>query len=170
MTAGRVLVAYASQSGSTAAIAEVIARELDRAGLTVDRMQASEVGDLEPYGAVILGSGVFLARRSADGGGFLVRHATQLAGRRVWLFAVGPIGRPHAGAADEAVVEVARRIGAAGAATFGSLDPAIDGDPLEHLEPVDLARVRAWARAIASELTPAHEAPARASIAAVSPC
>jgi menaquinone-dependent protoporphyrinogen oxidase len=170
MTPRRVLVAYASQSGSTAAVAQAIERELRRAALEVDRLQASEVEALEPYDAVILGSGVFLAHRGCDGGGFLTRHATELDGRRVWLFTAGPIGRRHAEASDGGVIEVARAIGAAGAATFGSADPTTDGDDLAHLRPVDLARVRAWARAIARELGSAAGTPAPGAVAAVSAC
>jgi menaquinone-dependent protoporphyrinogen oxidase len=155
MSARDVLVAYASQTGSTAGIAGVIVDELRRAGLPVESRRASEVSDLGPYGAVILGSGVFLARRGSDGGGFLARHAAALANRRVWLFAVGPIGRPHAADAGrdaDGVMDVARSIGAEGAAAFGSLGPATGADPLDCLEPVDLGRVRAWARAIALDL------------------
>lgn len=171
MTDRDVLVAYSSQSGSTAEIAEVIAKELRRAGLAADCRQASAVGDIEPYGAVILGSGVFLARRGLDGGGFLARHAMPLASRRVWLFASGPIGREH----DEAdggvaggVMAVAQRIGAEGAAAFGALAPTSERNPLEHLVPIDLARVRTWARAIANDLA-AKNAVARPadSVAAV---
>ncbi len=155
MTAKRVLVAYASQAGSTAGIASAIAAELRNAGLTVDCRPASEVRDVTGYAAVVLGSGVFLARRGSDGGGFLSRHAEGLGNRWVWLFAAGPIGRglTRASTADEgAVMDVARRIGARGAATFGALAPNIDGDPLDWLEPVDLTHVRGWARSIAEDL------------------
>ncbi len=157
MNPAGVLVAYASQSGSTAGIAEVIASEIRRAGLSVDCRPASEVDDLAAYTAVVLGSGVFLAHRGSDGGGFLPRHAAALGTRRVWLFTAGPIGRgrTHDGviAGDGAVMDVARRIGARGAATFGALDPRADPDPLERLQPVDLVRVRGWARSIADELS-----------------
>jgi menaquinone-dependent protoporphyrinogen oxidase len=79
------------------------------------------VTGLEPYGAVVLGSGVFLAGRRCDGGGFIARHAEALAQRPVWLFSAGPIGGPSAVTGEpkgpEApVVRVARAIGARGAA------------------------------------------------------
>ncbi len=156
MSPAGVLVAYASQSGYTAGIAEVIASEIRRTGLPVDCRPASEVDDLTAYTAVVLGSGVFLSRRASDGGGFLPRHAAALRTRRVWLFTAGPIGRArtHDGgvAGDGAVVDVARRIGASGAATFGALDLSTEPDALERIQPVDLARVRGWARSIADEL------------------
>jgi len=157
MSADCVLVAYASQSGSTAGIAATIAAELRAAGLSVDCRPASDVEDLTGYAAIILGSGVFLARRMSDGGGFLTRHAGHLDARRVWLFAAGPIGRARAAtngtAEDAGVMHVARGIGARGAATFGAIDPTVGSDLFDHLEPTNQARVRGWARTIVDELT-----------------
>ncbi len=175
MSAPDVLVAFASQTGSTAGIAHVIAAELRRSGLAVDSRPASEVADVSPYAAVILGSGVFLPRRASDGGGFLSRHASVLASRKVWLFCSGPIGRRGASATDPtpecSVMDVARSIGARGAAAFGALGVAKDGeetDPLDRLQPVDLGRVRAWARAIGAELLASRRAaPSTGSVAAV---
>ncbi len=156
MTADSVLIAYASQSGSTAGIAATIAAELHAAGLSVDCRAASEVKDLTQYSAIILGSGVFLARRMSDGGGFLARHAESLAGRPVWLFTAGPIAQVQTGAdgapEDIGVMRVARGIGARGAATFGAIDPVRESDELDHLEPASRARVRRWARMIVADL------------------
>jgi menaquinone-dependent protoporphyrinogen oxidase len=156
MSDASVLVAYASQTGSTAAIATTIAAELRAAGLAVDCRPASDVRDLTGYGAIVLGSGVFLARRMSDGGGFIARHGTALGDRPVWLFAAGPIGRGRAGEdgtpEDIGVMHVARGIGARGAATFGAIDPSAGIDPLDRLEPTNQARVRGWARAIAADL------------------
>jgi menaquinone-dependent protoporphyrinogen oxidase len=160
----RVLVAFASRSGSTAGIAEAITSVLRNAGLAVDSRPAGDVTDVGPYTAVVLGSGVFLPRRASDGGGFLVRHAPALASRAVWLFCAGPIGRgrgtdgvcPEAGD-DCSVAEVARIVGARGFAAFVTPVPGQAGDDAEHLTPVDLPRVRTWGREIAGALvdTPA---------------
>jgi len=156
MSDANVLVAYASQTGSTAAIAGTIAAELRRSGLSVDCRPASDVRDLSGYSAIVLGSGVFLARRMSDGGGFIARHGAALGARRVWLFAAGPIGRGRTGAGgtaeDIGVMHVARGIGARGAATFGAIDPSAGSDPLDGLEPTNQARVRGWARTIAADL------------------
>ena len=159
MSAQRVLVAFASRSGSTAGIAQAIAAVLRGAGLYVDSRPAGDVADVTPYAAVVLGSGVFLPRRASDGGGFLVRHATALSTRAVWLYCAGPIGRGR-GADDDrpeaegdcSVAEVARAVGARGCAEFGTPVPALTDDPFVQLAPVDLARVRTWAHEIATDL------------------
>jgi menaquinone-dependent protoporphyrinogen oxidase len=159
VSAKRVLVAFASRSGSTAGIAEVIAAELSDAGLAVDSLPAGDVLDVTPYGAVVLGSGVFLPRRGSDGGGFLVRHEAVLKSRAVWLFSAGPIGRGRPGngagpaaSGDCSVAEVARSVGARGCAEFGPPVPEPGADPVAELAPVDVALVRSWAREIVAGL------------------
>jgi menaquinone-dependent protoporphyrinogen oxidase len=152
-----VLVAYANRSGSTAEIAVAIADELRRAGLDVDCRPAGEVVDLERYAGVVLGSGMFLTRRASDGGGFIARHATALASRKVWLFSAGPIGGMRASGANGIVgecnvLDVARSIGARGAAAFGALGLTPEVDPLDRVPAPDPERVRAWARLIAGDL------------------
>jgi menaquinone-dependent protoporphyrinogen oxidase len=156
--ADRVLVAFSSQEGSTAGIAEVIAAELLRGGLVVECRQACAVTDLAPYSAVVLGSGVFVPSRRSDGGGFLARHSADLAERPVWLFCAGPIGRGRSPAgvaaapSDCSVMAVAQAVGARGAAVFGPVGLPPGSDPLESLGPVDVVPVRAWATEIASDL------------------
>jgi menaquinone-dependent protoporphyrinogen oxidase len=180
MSVQRVLVAYASRSGSTAGIAEEIAAALRGAGLYVDSRPAGDVGDLGPYDAVVLGSGVFLPRRGSDGGGFLVRHGEALATRAVWLYCVGPIGRGRGAdggtveVGDRTVDEVARAVGARGCEAFGTPLPGPFDDPMEQLTPVDLQRVREWAREIAAELAgsaaAASPAPAASDQRRTAPC
>ncbi len=168
----RVLVAFANRVGSTAGIAGAVATELRRAGFDVDCRVASEVADITPYAAVILGSGVFIPSRRSDGGGFLARHAALLAARPVWLFCAGPIGRGRCPAGsepshaeDSTVVLVARAVGARGAAVFGPVGLQADSDPAQSLGPYDIGRVRAWSLEIADELRAAvapHPASRRA--------
>jgi menaquinone-dependent protoporphyrinogen oxidase len=166
MSDGQVLVAFANQVGSTAGIAATIAGVLRRAGLTVDCRLASEVTDVTPYAAVVLGSGVFVPRRRSDGGGFLARHEAALAGRPLWLFCAGPIGRGRCPAGtrvrsdDCSVLAVAEAVGARGAAMFGPTELPEDADLIEHLGPVNVQRVRAWAAAIAEQLRSAADAAA----------
>ena len=160
MGVARVLVAFASQHGSTAGIAEAVVTELRRAGFAADCRPAASITDLAGYGAVVLGSGVFLARRPSDGGGFITRHRDQLAERAVWLFSAGPIGGPDAIAAgiphdaEAPVARVARAIGARGWAAFGTarLQVAANDGGIPQGDWQDLERVRSWAASIAAEL------------------
>lgn len=149
----RVLVAFSSRSGSTAGAAEEIAAVLRSAGLAVDCRPKEEVADVSPYRAVVLGSGMFVASRASDGGGFLEQHAGVLRGRDVWLFSAGPIGG-HASAPGEesAVAAVARAVGARGVAAFGATGDGDGGDPVASLVPADHREIRSWATDIAADL------------------
>ncbi len=62
----RVLVAYASRTGSTAEIAMAIGETLCEAGASVDVLPASQVTDLSPYGAVVVGSAAYMGRWLGD--------------------------------------------------------------------------------------------------------
>ncbi len=57
-SAGKILVTYASQCGSTGEIAETIGQVLCEAGTAVDIRPAKSVNDISPYQAVIVGSAV----------------------------------------------------------------------------------------------------------------
>ncbi len=149
----RVLVAFSSRSGSTAGTAEEIAAVLRAAGLSVDCRAKEEVGDVTPYRAVVLGSGMFVASRSSDGGAFLEHNAVALRGCDLWLYSSGPIGG-HAMANSDvsAVVAVARAVGARGVAAFGVAGEGPGDDPVTSLMPADRREVRAWAARIAADL------------------
>jgi menaquinone-dependent protoporphyrinogen oxidase len=57
---GRVLVAYTTLSGSTAELAEVIAKELTGAGAQVDALSVRNAGDISSYDAVVVGGPMIL--------------------------------------------------------------------------------------------------------------
>ena len=163
----RVLVAFSSRSGSTAGAAEEIAAHLRTAGFVVDCRPKEEVTDVTQYQAVVLGSGLFVASRASDGGGFLELHRTALLDRDIWLFGSGPIGG-HAGrsadsASDEsAVVTVARSINARGVARFCTIGMPDGSDPVASLVPADRRQIRSWAADIAAHLgAPAGRPPTR---------
>src|SRR5438477_3803419 len=86
----RVLVAYGTKFGSTAEIAEAIGTTLRVAGLEVDVKRAGQVGSLEPYRAVVLGSAVYVTRWRRDAMR-LLRRERELKQREVWLFSSGPV-------------------------------------------------------------------------------
>jgi menaquinone-dependent protoporphyrinogen oxidase len=54
----KILVTYASQTGSTAGVAEAIGKTLAEEGASVDVQPMSKVKDLGPYQAVVAGSAI----------------------------------------------------------------------------------------------------------------
>ncbi len=54
----KILVTYASQTGSTAGVAEAIGKTLAEGGASVDVRPMSDVQDLAPYQAVVAGSAI----------------------------------------------------------------------------------------------------------------
>jgi len=88
----KVLVAYATKYGATAEIAERIGQVLCQEGLQADVLPADRVADLNTYGAVVLGSAVYIGQWRKEAARFLKENETLLATRPVWLFSSGPTG------------------------------------------------------------------------------
>ncbi|MEJ3748930.1 flavodoxin domain-containing protein [Actinomycetes bacterium KLBMP 9797] len=164
-----VLVAYGSNGGSTAEIAEWIGGELRDAGLAAEVRPAGEVRDVTRYEAFVLGGAIYATGWHVDARRFGHRFAAALAGRPVWIFSSGPLDR----SADETElppvpqVKVAMRaLGARGSVTFGGrlsdsgrgwlgfisrrMARRGFGGDFRNRE-----RIAAWARRIASEIKPA---------------
>jgi menaquinone-dependent protoporphyrinogen oxidase len=87
-----ILIAYASQHGSTLEVAEAITATLREHGLQVELRPASEVRALDDYCAVVLGAPLYVGRWHKDAHRFLGRHHTALLNRPVAIFALGPLG------------------------------------------------------------------------------
>jgi len=85
-----VLVAYATRYGSTQEVAEAVAATLRERRLEVDLRPAREVRSLESYGAVVLGTALYMFRLHKDARRFLTRHPEALSKRPVAIFAMGP--------------------------------------------------------------------------------
>ncbi|HZE03746.1 MAG TPA: flavodoxin domain-containing protein [Solirubrobacteraceae bacterium] len=166
----RVLVAYASKNGSTAEIAEAIARELGGRGLEADCREAGTVRDLAPYGAVVLGSAVYAKRWRRPARRFLHRHGEALAGLPWWVFSSGPVGEPKPDEAKAAewleppkIMAEAERLGVREHVVFGGRIPAeprnfieramVKNTPPEFADRRDWDEIAAWAAAIGRQLT-----------------
>lgn len=162
----RVLVAYATMHGATAEIAHAVGEELVRMGLSADVRLVEEIGDLSPYEAVILGSGVYIGKWRKEALRFGERHAAELRRRSVWLFESGPIDT----SADEgravpvkAASKLASEIGARQHVIFGGQFGPEDvsgftgrmmaaGDKSPYGDFRNFDRIRAWARSLGAEL------------------
>ncbi len=86
-----ILVAYATQYGSTQEVAEAVAAVLRDSGVEVDLQRAGKVRTLEGYRAVVLGAPLYMFHWHKDALGFLSRHRAALVQKPVALFALGPI-------------------------------------------------------------------------------
>ena len=160
-----ILVTAATKHGSTAEIAEAIGRVLEDAGEAVTVAPLDHVTSIEPFEAVILGSGVYLGHWLAPARAFAGRHAEELRARPTWLFSSGPIGDPPLPKAD-AAVDVGDLMEQTGAREHRLFGGRVDRHQLGFGERAVLLAVRAqdgdyrdsgrtspdWARGIAAEL------------------
>lgn len=161
-----VLVAYASKRGSTAEIAETVAATLRRAGLEVDLKSVEEVRGLEPYGAVVLGSAVYMKRWRGDARHFLKKHRKALRQMPFWVFSSGPVGDPAQDNPDwmepPKLAEKVEEMGGRGRVVFGGSLPLqprgvmeramVEGTPKQYRDRRDWGEIREWAGQVASEL------------------
>ena len=163
-----VLVAYATTNGSTVRIAEAVAEVLRKAGITPDVLPARSVVDVEPYGAVVVGSGLYGGRWHRDARRFVSRHGRQLAKRPLWFFSSGPLDASASERDIPPVRGVRRamiRLDARGHVTFGGcLEEGAKGRMAGMIlrggkggDFRDFAEIEAWAARIADELPEAQD-------------
>jgi menaquinone-dependent protoporphyrinogen oxidase len=85
----RVLVAYASRSGSTAEIAQAIGKEFIAAGYAADITEMNNVSSLSGYQGVVIGAPLYMGNLVRDVVKFVGRHKDVLTTLPVASFAVG---------------------------------------------------------------------------------
>jgi menaquinone-dependent protoporphyrinogen oxidase len=83
---GRILVAYATQFGSTAEIADAVAVGLRDSGAAVDVSRVQDIGGIEPYGAIVVGSAIHRGHVLPEAVEFVERHQAHLTRVAVALF------------------------------------------------------------------------------------
>lgn len=89
-----VLVSAGSKHGATAEIAARIARALDRGGCRAIEETPDDVGDLDRFDAIVLGSAVYAGRWTSDALGLAQRVAAMEQPPPCWIFSSGPVGDP----------------------------------------------------------------------------
>ena len=90
----KVLVCAASKYGATSEIAQAVGDVLAARGLEVTMLSPEKVGTVEEFGAVVLGSAVYMGQWLKPARELAERSAAALAARPVWLFSSGPVGEP----------------------------------------------------------------------------
>ena len=88
----KILVAYATKYGATGEIADKVGEVLQGTGFQVDVSPVDRVQDLTSYGAVVLGSAVYIGKWRKEAVKLLKENQEALAERQVWLFSSGPLG------------------------------------------------------------------------------
>jgi menaquinone-dependent protoporphyrinogen oxidase len=88
----KTLVLYASRHGSTAEIAERIARRLADRGVPVEIRPVDAPGDFVDFEAIVFGAPVYDQSWPPEATRFVTRHEGELAARPLWLFSVGSFG------------------------------------------------------------------------------
>ena len=166
MLARPILVAYASRHHGTEEIAAEIVEALRLEGFEVDLRAAGDVLTVEEYGAVIVGSAVYMFQWESPALELVRRDRLALATRPVWLFSSGPVGdgkstrHPETVPHPDGVDQLADEIVARGRAMFGGrVDSSQGGLAMAVMAKAglegdwrDLPRVRSWALEIAAAL------------------
>jgi menaquinone-dependent protoporphyrinogen oxidase len=90
----KVLVVAATKYGSTGEIGRAIGDVLEDHGLDATVLSPGEVGAIDGYEAVVLGSAVYAGHWLKPAKELVDRSGAALAERPVWLFSSGPVGDP----------------------------------------------------------------------------
>lgn len=85
---GRILVAYATATGSTEGVAEAIGKTLANDGTQVDVRPVREVHDLTPYTAVVAGSAIHDGKWLPEAMQFVEDHRAELSQKPFAAFLV----------------------------------------------------------------------------------
>ncbi|HEY5685688.1 MAG TPA: flavodoxin domain-containing protein [Acidimicrobiia bacterium] len=159
----RVLVTAGSKHGATTEMARMIGEVLAGEGADVDLAEPGQVGSIEEYDAVVIGSAVYMGRWLETSREFVDRCADALAARQVWLFSSGPIGDPPV--PEEDPVDIAGILDRTGARAHRVFPGKLERSRLSFGEKAVVAAVRTpdgdfrpwdeireWAEEIAQEL------------------
>lgn len=173
------LVAYATRHGSTQQVARAIAERLHARGVHVELLPAADVRSLERYGAVVLGSALYMGHWHADARRFMRRHRAGLATVPVALFAMGALKDDESdrltsrGQLERSLSHFPEIVPVDIAIFGGALDPAAHHFPFNRMpasDTRDWEAIERWSDELVDLLDPAREggasvlAPARGAI------
>jgi menaquinone-dependent protoporphyrinogen oxidase len=165
----KILIAYATRTGSTQEVAEAVAVTLRESGLEVDIQPMRNVRTLEGYGAVVLGAPLYMFHWHKDALSFLSRYREVLTGGLpVAIFAGGPFAKGDEKEWQEVHKQLDQELAKfawlrpiAVEIVGGKFDPAKLRFPLNLMPALknmpasdlrDWTAIRAWASALAAKL------------------
>ena len=90
----RILVTAASRHDATTEVAHGIATALERADIEVDERRPEDVGHLDGFDGVVLGSAIYAGDWLKPAKDLVERTSSRMRALPVWLFSTGPIGVP----------------------------------------------------------------------------
>jgi menaquinone-dependent protoporphyrinogen oxidase len=82
----KILVTFASRTGSTAEVADTVAKMLADKGMQVDLSPVQDVVDLAPYGAVVVGSAIQNRQWLPEAVQFVQKHQAELTRKPFAIF------------------------------------------------------------------------------------
>ncbi len=156
-----MLVAYATERGSTAEIAEAVAETLRDAGLEVDLIHAARVVSLDAYRAIVVGGAMAIGHLHPDAQRFLKRFREDLCSMQLAIFGVGSRTTEPSNLEacrrqlDQALGRVPEAQPFAVTIFGGVLDPAelrSAFNPLAAVDARDWFAIRTWAALVGSRL------------------
>ena len=153
-----ILVVYATKNGSTKAVAETIATELQVNGTAVNVGPARAAREpVTGRDLVVLGGAIYSGRWHRDAHRFLKLHRKDLAGVPIAVFGMGPReDRPESWQRARAQLDhaLAKRpwLRPAAVAVFGGVDPPGRSDRHVQRDLRDWMAIRRWAREVADKI------------------
>ncbi len=166
MCARKVLVTYATKYGTTREIAEEIAAALTGAGLDTDIIPVMEVGIIDAYDAVVIGSPLYMGKILVEAREFCKQYKPYLEGKWIAFFVSGIAvckGENNNEAMLEAIDAMSEYVKIEEKGTFGgrlSMDRLSESDMqlatiagAPEGDFLDMENVRAWAKEIGRKIT-----------------
>jgi menaquinone-dependent protoporphyrinogen oxidase len=160
----KVLVSAGSKHGSTTEIAWRIAKTLNAHGCDVTTAPPEEIGEVEGFDAVVLGSAVYAGHWTQESKALADKISERDDNPAVWLFSSGPVGDPPK--PDEDPVDVSEVMASTSAREHRLFAGKLDRSKLNFGEKAIVVAVRAqegdfrdwdaiddWSRHIAGQLT-----------------
>ena len=162
----RVLVCYASRYGSTGEIAEVIAEELEKMGVTTELTRVEDLSTIEGFHAVVMGSPLYMGKLLPEAREFVHKFRGPLNRLPLYVFVAGYTFRErleeYLRSGEDAVDAIRLYVNPAETGYFaGRVDPDLVSSPdraillMGGVHPGDFRdwdRIKKWAGQIGARL------------------